>query len=289
MNSISEYKKRIHSIETIGKITKSMELISTVKLKRIKESLDKSEEYYRTTFDILQKAFTKISKVELKTLDLPLFKDKIDKKLFILVNSNLGFCGGYNSNINKLLINEINKSKDEVFAIGRKAVAFCNSKKIKIFNQNTELSDYLLPTDIRSISSEVTSAFKLEKFDAIYMCYTKFGNSITYTPTITQVLPIPKESLLNNKENNRIPVEYEPDVKTVLESVLPLYLNSFLYGTILESKVSEQASRRNSMESATKNGKEMKDQLLLEANRVRQAKITTEISEIVSGAEAIGK
>lgn len=205
----------------------------------------------------------------------------------MVVNSNLGLCGGYNANINRMVMSQI-KPPDAIYAIGSKAVAFYGARKVKIIKQNTEV-DVNFSNDLAGqIGQELMEFYTTNQFDEIKLAYTKFINNVTFEPTTLRLFPIIKNQKVDKQENQvNLQIEFEPDAQTILEKTINLYLNTVLYGTIVESQVSEQASRRTAMDAATKNGKELVEKLNIQYNRERQAAITQEISEIVGGANAL--
>ncbi|MGH1411619.1 MAG: ATP synthase F1 subunit gamma [Mycoplasma sp.] len=285
-----EIKRRISSIKSINKITRAMELVSTAKLQKLKRELDSKKNYFSFSFDTIQKIFSQVKINEVRGLNKKLFLPENDKKIFIIVSSNLGFCGGYNNNLFKKLLKVINKDKDIVVPIGKKAKMFCKNNDIKIIENINLKVDAISFSEIRVIAVNILSLIYKGEYGQVHCCYTKFINSILYEPTIVQILPIDQETLKKDIKNNQKEgtiFEFEPDVGLILQKMVPIYLNSSIYGFVKESEVSEQASRRQSMESATDNANKIKEKLELEYNRARQAKITTEISEIVGGAEAL--
>jgi len=206
-----------------------------------------------------------------------------------VVNSNLGLCGGYNANINKEVMHQI-KPDDAIYALGSKAVAFYNARKVKIIQSRIDIDGNFSSAVAGDIGQELMGYYTAHEFDEIKLAYTKFINNVTFTPTTLRLFPIVKNKVVDKATNaTNLQVEFEPDAQTILEKTINLYLNTVLYGTIAESQVSEQASRRTAMDAATKNGKELVEKLNIKYNRERQAAITQEISEIVGGANALAE
>ncbi|MBY7704644.1 ATP synthase F1 subunit gamma [Vibrio harveyi] len=204
----------------------------------------------------------------------------------MVINSNLGLCGGYNSNVNKLVMENI-KPNDQIYAIGSRAVSFYKARKVKIKKQKTDIDINFTNEQARLLGNDILSFYTSGEFDDIRLVYTKYINNVTYEPSILRLFPIIKINDDEKQNNNsKAKIVFEPSAEEILETAISLYLNSVLYGTIVESQVSEQASRRNAMENATNNGKGLEQTLSLKYNRERQGAITQEISEIVSGANA---
>ncbi|WP_434337832.1 ATP synthase F1 subunit gamma [Mycoplasma capricolum] len=276
MPNLSGLKTEISSVRNISKITNAMQLVASAKLRKISKKVIDTHNYVSEVYSL----FNDIIRQTDKSVFLKESNFKASKTLWVVINSNLGLCGGYNSNVNKLVLQNL-KSEDEIFAIGSKAVSFFRSKKIKIKNQITNIDINFTNKKARSISNDLLDMYINHEFDEIKIVYTKFINNVTFEPAIIRIFPIIK--LENNFKHSQSLV-FEPDAEQILSSTILIYINAIIYGTIIESQVSEQASRRTAMENATNNGKNLEQTLSLKYNRQRQGAITQEISEIVSGA-----
>lgn len=287
MPNLSGLKAEITSVSNIGKITGAMELVATAKLKRIQKRAQGVQMYVSEVYSL----FNEIIVNSEKSKYLRSNAEGLKKTLYVVVNSNLGLCGGYNSNLNKVVKAEIKKD-DEIYAIGNKAVSFCKNNHYKIKKQDLSVDVDFTSESAREIAINILTMYNSGEFDEIKLAYTKFINSVTMEPTILRIFPIIK--IADNKKEKEEPkgpvaqMAFEPDAESVLSSSVSLYLNTIIFGTFIESQLSEQASRRTAMEAATKNGKDLKSSLSLLYNRKRQAAITQEITEIVSGADAQG-
>lgn len=279
MANLSNLKTEISNTRDIGKITNAMQLVASAKLRRIGKKVMETQEYVSEVYSI----FNEIIKHSTESIYLKNSTNDIKKTLWVVVNSNLGLCGGYNTNINKLVISNF-KKEDEIYAIGTKAVSTYNSKKMKIKNECTNVDVDFSSAQAKQIGNELLSYYSSGEFDEIQIVYTKFINNVTFEPTILRIFPIIKEDTL---ETSNSYYSFEPSAEEVLNNAVTLYLSTIIFGTIVESQVSEQASRRLAMENATNNGKELEYNLSIKYNRERQASITQEISEIVSGANAL--
>ncbi|AOQ21850.1 F0F1 ATP synthase subunit gamma [Mycoplasma capricolum subsp. capripneumoniae] len=276
MPNLSGLKTEISSVRNISKITNAMQLVASAKLRKISKKVIDTHNYVSEVYSL----FNDIIRQTDKSVFLKESNFKANKTLWVVINSNLGLCGGYNLNVNKLVLQNL-KLEDEIFAIGSKAVSFFRSKKIKIKNQITDIDINFTNKKARSISNDLLDMYINHEFDEIKIVYTKFINNVTFEPAIIRIFPIIK--LENNFKHSQSLV-FEPDAEQILSSTILIYINAIIYGTIIESQVSEQASRRTAMENATNNGKNLEQTLSLKYNRQRQGAITQEISEIVSGA-----
>ncbi|WP_342273110.1 ATP synthase F1 subunit gamma [Spiroplasma endosymbiont of Acasis viretata] len=277
--SMEQIRQKIKSVNTSYKITKAMQLVSTAKLKKVGKRIEMIKPYYSEVYDTFNQLIPKLSNsIYLKTKD-----QVINKTIWVVFNSNLGLCGGFNNNLNRLVLEQY-KPQDEIVVIGSKGVSYFTNHHCKIMQSYTEINIQSSYNDSQEISLLLLSKFNNKETDAIKIAYTKYLNTVTTIPTIIDLLPI--VSIKTNQESNLIQTDFEPDANTVINSAIPLYVGAIVYGALVESQVSEQALRRLAMENASNNAKEMKDKLLVSYNRARQGAITQEISEIIGGADA---
>ncbi|WP_252319364.1 MULTISPECIES: ATP synthase F1 subunit gamma [unclassified Spiroplasma] len=277
--SMEQIRQKIKSVNTSYKITKAMQLVSTAKLKKVGKRIEMIKPYYSEVYDTFNQLIPKLSNsIYLKTKD-----QVINKTIWVVFNSNLGLCGGFNNNLNKLVLEQY-QPQDEIVVIGSKGVSYFTNHHCKIMQSYTEINIQSSYNDSQEISLLLLSKFNNKETDAIKIAYTKYVNTVTTIPTIIDLLPI--VSIKTNQESNLIQTDFEPDANTVINSAIPLYVGAIVYGALVESQVSEQALRRLAMENASNNAKEMKDKLLVSYNRARQGAITQEISEIIGGADA---
>ena len=281
MASLQETKHRIESIKTTRKTTKAMQLVATVKLRQSMKNLEKIKEYYYSVYETFQNLFT-------QTRDLSkLFPQNLEKgTLFIVITSNIGLCGGYISNISKLLRTEYKKG-DKVIVLGTKGISNLTSHNIPIFLGITDVNDVPNYDDASTFGLESISHFLKGEVSRVKLIYTKFINSITFEASSMQLLPISTENPLIQKtvdEKAEAITQFEPSPEQVIKESIKLYISAIIYGAMVESKTSEMASRRTAMENATDNANELIDELNIKYNRARQAAITQEISEIIAGS-----
>ena len=279
VQTIEQIRQKIKSVNTIYKITKAMQLVSTAKLKKVSKRIEMIKPYYSEVYDTFNQLIPKLSNsIYLKTK-----YQIINKTIWVVFNSNLGLCGGFNNNLNKLVLEQY-QPQDEIIVIGSKGVSYFTNHHCKIMQSYTEINIQSSYNDSQEISLLLLSKFNNKETDAVKIAYTKYVNTVTTIPTIIDLLPI--VSIKTNQESNLIQTDFEPDANTVINSAIPLYVGAIIYGALVESQVSEQALRRLAMENASNNAKEMKDKLLVSYNRARQGAITQEISEIIGGADA---
>jgi F-type H+-transporting ATPase subunit gamma len=201
--------------------------------------------------------------------------------LYIVISSDLGLCGGYNQNVYKA-IREADASESSYVVCGNKASSYYRYRDADVVLDRPGITAVPSFSDSKEISDFALNEYSKGRIDKIVLVYTKFVNSVTFEPTLLQLLPIAQ-----SEERSSSLVEYEPSPEAVLETLVPKYCESLIFGGMIESLASEQASRRMAMENATDNAEELIDKLTVEFNRARQAAITQEISEIVAGADAL--
>ncbi|NQZ28922.1 MAG: F0F1 ATP synthase subunit gamma [Mycoplasmatales bacterium] len=282
MASLQETKSRLTSVSTTKKITKAMQLVATAKLRKAKSNLESIQEYYTSVYETFQKLLNNVSDVK------KLFPQNAKKStLFIVITSDLGLCGGYNSNILKLLKADV-KPSDKIIVLGNKGISHLGAVAIPTFKEYASVGDEPNYDYASGIGQEAISQYLAGEVEKVKLIHTKFINSVTFEAKCTQLLPIEKPQNSETKEVKTVKVmtEFEPSPEIVLKKSIPLYVSAMIFGSMVESKVSEMSSRRTAMENATDNAEELIKKLNLEYNRARQAAITQEISEIVGGSEA---
>ena len=273
-------KRRIKSVNSTKKITKAMQLVSTSKLKRCRDLFDKNSVYTKETLELVQNVLSQIKDSENKYL----IKRDIKAKLYIVVTSNLGLCGGYNSNVLALAKEKIDIDEDYVINLGTKGSSFFKKRDYKIIENIEEETTGSEQEISKRIALKSLEMFVNNQIGEIHIIYTKFVNSLTFTAYDLLLLPIDKK--LEEEKEIKQELVIEPNAEEVLNELLPCYFNSVVYGCLIESHVSEQASRRTAMENATDNAEEISETLLIQYNKARQAAITQEITEVVAGANA---
>ncbi len=276
--SLDELKKRISSIKTTSKITNAMKLVAASKIIKQKAIYAKIHDYYEEYYQIVGKILNLSNEFNYQI-------DNNTKTLYIVITSTLGLCGGYNNNIIKYVLSEM-KNIDYILQIGKKGKGYFkrNLNEEQIIEFDNFNNDNLYESCL-ILANYVVKLFNEHKFKAIKIVYTKFINAITFQPTTLNLIPFDKKILEKEKALSINDFDFEPKKEIIIHEILSSYLSSMIYGSIIESSISENASRRNAMDTASDNANELIENLKLVFNRIRQAKITNEITEIVAGSE----
>ena len=277
--STKEIKNRIRSMESTRQITKAMEMVAASKLRRAQAQVSNSRPY----FEVFRTAIQDIVNSN-RDFSSPYLKETAGNKvLYIVIAGDRGLAGGYNSNILKLVMYEIQGKDATVLPIGKKAVDYFRGKGIPALTENYAEAADVTVGDCFSVSKQVSKAFLSGEYDEIFVAYTNFVSVISQVPATMQLLPLKKQEL-QQPEGRGSDTIYEGDAEEVFAAIVPEYLGGILYGALCESRAAEQAARRSAMDSATQNADDMIADLSLKFNRARQAAITQEITEIVAGS-----
>lgn len=282
-----EIKRKIRSVNSTMQITKAMELVSTAKLKRSRDRMDITKPYFETVKEAVQDVMGADKSIRSRYVQ-PKELSK-GKTLYIVITSDRGLCGGYNVNVIKKAL-ELSK-QDEVskfLVVGRKALDAFTRLKLDVIDQFLYISEKPEYADAIQIRKIAMDLFHKGDVDKVKLIYTRFASTISQVATEIQLLPVSKEEKESIEEEDSPEfVNYEPSPEAVLNFIIPKYVESTIFGGLIESSASEQAARRLAMESATDNAEAIIEELVLSFNQARQAAITQEISEIVGGAEAL--
>jgi F-type H+-transporting ATPase subunit gamma len=282
--SLIETRRRIATIESTEKITKAMKLVAAVKYQKCRKAFEDNLEYYSSMRQIMLKT---INKVDLSKLDLSQYLSSYsnDKTLYVVMTSSLGLCGSYNYNIFRLL-DPILKEGDELLIIGQKGFTHYKDSKYKVIDDYVGLLDDFNYTNVRMLRHYLFRIYRENKYKGISLVYTHYKNSMTFVPTIYQVAPFDENDLKKDDNQSTFAPDFVPDATTCCNQILSHYVDAMLYSKMLECQLSEQASRRNAMESATDSADEIVQQLKIVYNKSRQNAITQEITEVIAGANA---
>ena len=279
-SNMQSIKRRMKSVESTKKITKAMQLVATSKLRKTRNQLDELKPYY----SMVQTTVAEILESNKQGIDNDYLKvTEGGKTAYIIISSSLGLCGGYNSNIFKTMRSVVN-DEDLIYAIGTKSLTQTKNYS----NVNTDyinLNSTLEFKDVIRLVSELTGKYKSGEVSKIKILYTEFINNLTFRPKVVTLLPVDTSEFEAIEVTNKYTL-FEPNPNEVLNQLIPMYLQSIIYGYLVESVTSENASRSTSMENATDNAEELIEDLTLKYNQARQTQITNEISEIVAGANA---
>lgn len=272
-------RSRIKSTEATMKITSAMELMANAKLVKIRSDMERNREYSQVLIKTLQELLSSDKNIDSEYLK----ENNSTKVLYIIFSSDLGLCGGYNGNMLKYALNLL-KEEDLIIAIGSKARSFFLTRGYNVINDYLS-SDTLSYEEITDLINKALELYLKGEVGSLKIIYTKFVNILSYEPEREDILPVDSEKYSDDSAVQE--TIFEPSAEEICSTLIPLALSSRLYSLYLETKTSEQASRRVSMEHATDNGEELKEKLKLQYNRARQAAITQEITEIVAGAGAL--
>ncbi len=284
MESMRDIKRRITSVESTKKITRAMKMVAAAKLRKAQDKAENARPFFKKTRETL----VDIVEYTVDAREHPLLiKKDGNRHLYILITGDRGLCGAYNHKIIDLLEENISDDQEtNLITIGKKGSQYFDKRGYDIVSEYIKITDYPDYGLANKIGDEVISLFKEDIVDRVSLLYTHFNSALSHKPMIYSLLPVdsPEES---EKYESKIDYIYEPSPEEVLDILLPQYINNILYAALLESKASEYGARMTAMDSATDNANEMIDELTLSYNRARQAEITTEITEIVGGAEAL--
>jgi F-type H+-transporting ATPase subunit gamma len=291
MASLDDLKKRIASVKSTQKITKAMKMVAAAKLRRAQESAEKGRPYSEKMNNIILNLSSGISdKENAPKLLSGSGNDKVH--LCVVMTSDRGLCGGFNSNIIKKAKSYFAKLVDEgkdlkIITVGSKGndqLKRAYGDKI-IANISFKESKHANYFDAEKVGKMVIEKFEAEEFDVCTIFYNQFKNVITQIPQAQQIIPLNVEN--SEEEKSEDNYEFEPDEDEILSNLLPKNISTQIFKAMLENSASEQGSRMSAMDNATRNAGEMVDKLTIEYNRSRQAAITKELIEIISGAESL--
>ena len=291
MASLDDLKKRISSVKSTQKITKAMKMVAAAKLKRAQESAEKGRPYSQKMNNVILNLSSGISDKE----NAPKLLSGTGKEqihLCVVMTSDRGLCGGFNANIIKKAKSYFSKILSEgkelkIITVGSKGNdqlkrTFGDKIIENISFKNSKNANYF---DAEKVGKSIIEKFEKEEFDICTIFYNQFKNVITQIPQSQQIIPLNVE---NDNQNNLVDsYEFEPDEDEILSNLLPKNISTQIFKAMLENSASEQGARMSAMDNATRNAGEMVDKLTIEYNRSRQAAITKELIEIISGAESL--
>jgi len=273
-------KARIKSINTTMKITSAMKLIANAKLARQRRLMEQNREYSHTLKNTVSEILADASNSDNRYLK----SKSSDSAITIIFCSDIGLCGGYNVNMMKLALLELDPN-DPIIVIGNKSRAYLETRGFKIVNEPVS-SDSISFLEIKNLVDQAINYYDLDEVSKIQVIYTEFMNTVSFEPRLVQLLPYVKEERQDLAHSYQETI-FEPNSDEVLNHLIPMMLENVTYAYWMETKTSEQGTRRLAMENATDNAKELNEELLLRYNKARQTAITQEITEIVAGADAI--
>ena len=291
MASMRDIKRRKESITSTSQITKAMKLVANVKFQKAKDHAEETKPYFQKMYETVSHMLASVGDQCSHPLLRKVEKDGPIKKGVILITSNRGLAGGYNSNIVKLVTRgDFDKEQTVIYPVGTKGLDAMKRLGYHCEGDYSEVINKPMFCDAVSLGKTVMTALEQGDIDEVYLAYTVFKNSVTQIPTLMKILPVDPEQAKPEEEetkNAKVLMNYEPGEEETLGYIIPLYMNSLIFGAMAEAVASENGARMQAMDSATSNAEEMIETLGLQYNRARQAAITQELTEIVAGASAI--
>jgi len=285
-----QMQKKIESIRSITKITRAMELVAASRIVKAQNRLTQARPYAKR----IQEAIRELAGVTEVMTEFPLLKPRDEVKTvgLVVITSDRGLAGSYNSNVIRLGVNLLREAKQNgqqtrLHVVGRKGLSFFRFQNHDIASDRQGISDTPRFEDAEALGEQLVREFVDGEVDEVKIVFTDFQSAGRQVPTINTILPIRKEDIVPGEPKITPLYEFEPEPREILFLLLPRYVNTVIFAALLESSTSEHAARRRAMKAATENGEELAKVYTRIANRERQAEITNEIMEVVGGAEAL--
>jgi F-type H+-transporting ATPase subunit gamma len=285
MAKTHDLKRRIRSIKNTMQVTKAMKMVSAARLRRAQERILAARPAALATKKVLASLAARANP-ELHPL---LVQRPIERVELILLTSDRGLCGSFNANVIKTAAAFFGRQRPDAISmmtIGRRGRDYVRRRRVPISAEWVDVFRDLSFGTAQAVGDDVIGRYVQGDIDAVYIAYNEFKNVVSQRPVLEQVLPIPRANLGAGEGSDDY--IYEPNAESLFDAILPGYVRMEIWRALLESAAAEHAARMTAMDSATRNAKDLTDALTLYMNRVRQASITTEIIEVVSGAEALG-
>ncbi|EEQ79512.1 ATP synthase F1 subunit gamma [Staphylococcus warneri] len=287
MGSLKEIDTRIKSTKKMKQITKAMNMVSSSKLRRA----EKNTKQFKPYMDKMQDAITAVAGSN-KSSSHPMLKERdVKRSGYLVITSDKGLAGAYSANVLKRLVTDIKQKHNDsseysIVVLGQQGVDFLKTRGYEIESSLVDLPDQPSFKSIQALAKHAIDLYSEENIDELNIYYSHYVSVLENKPTTKKVLPLSQED--SSQGHGHISTyEFEPDKESILSVILPQYVESLIYGTILDAKASEHASRMTAMKNASDNATELIDDLSLEYNRARQAAITQQITEIVGGSAAL--
>ena len=291
MPNLKDLKNRIESVKNTRKITKAMQMVAAAKLRRAQDAAEASRPYSERFNSVLASLAASVGSSEGAPLLLR-GTGKQDVHMLVVMTAERGLCGGFNSSIAKLARSHAAELKEngkqvKIFTVGKKGRDAIKRDLGEYFIEHVDLSEFksIKYVNAQSIAKALLSRFDDNEYDVATIFYSKFVNVVTQIPTVQQIIPATFDD--QSSASDKTIYDYEPDEETILADLLPRGVATQIFSALLENGASEQGARMSAMDNATRNAGDMIDNLTIEYNRSRQAVITNELIEIISGAEAL--
>jgi F-type H+-transporting ATPase subunit gamma len=292
MSGLREIRTRINSITSTQKITSAMKMVSAAKFHKSQETINRFKPYSKKVFEVLSQVIPSAPETELDKWFSP--SQKLEKVALIVLTSNSSMCAGFNQNLLKHIV-DVGPSiyKDiwdtnnlSLYCLGKKGSDFFSKRGFSVIYTDTDMVNKPLFSLSADLLDLLASKYINKELDAVYVAYNQFVNPAVQNPTITQFFPYSLPDLLKSVRTNPDLI-FEPNKEYILEIVIPTALRTFFHEIVLENAIGEHGARMTAMHQATENASDLNKALKLQYNKARQASITKEILEIVSGAEAL--
>ena len=288
MVMLRDIKRRIGSVQSTQKITRAMELISSARIAKAQARVEAARPYA----DAMRRLMSSLGR-RAGTIDHPLLKERAEIRTIatIVITSDRGLAGAYNSNVIRAAERDMqaHDKESKLFLVGRKAISYFKFRGYNFDDSWMGVSDQPSVYDARKVARRAAEAFASGEVDEVRLAFTKFHSALTQRATVVRLLPLSEEDIVGEEEHEGPHAGYifEPEPDHILGELLPRYLEGSVYQGLLEAAASEHAARRRAMKAATDNAEELIEDLTRVYNQARQAEITTEIMEVVGGAEAL--
>ena len=283
MANLKSLQERIKSVSSIQQVTKAMKMVAAAKVKKAQDKMEISRPYSKNTQDMICRILPQVSNDNIALVS----KRKVSKTALIIITSDRGFAGSFNSSVIRLAekeIEKLGKDKVQLFCLGKKSSEYFSKRNYNVVQSFYDFWKDMTFDTASDIAETFIAAFKNHEVDEVNVIYNRFKTLASQDLMMEKVLPIDFTENYNPKDYN---YDYEPNKESIVKSLLPKHLKVQMWQQMLESYSSEEAARMIAMDNATENAKEIIKELKLEFNKARQAAITTEMLEIVSGAEAL--
>jgi F-type H+-transporting ATPase subunit gamma len=294
MATLRDIKASITSVDSTRKITRTMEMVATAKIKKAQERIESARPYALAMMEVLENVARFVRGASHPLLEVHPERKRV---VAIAITSDRGMCGAFNSNILRLTEQIIGResaagAEVQLISVGKKAVSYFRYRGVEPMASYRDISDKPTFADARAIAAHVIEAYTAGEIDGVEIVFNRFKSVAEQRPEIHELLPVAKAVVeADDSRIDHINPEYifEPDAKSVLDRLLPTYVETLIYRALMESAAAEQGARRTAMKSATDNANDLITNLERVANRARQDTITTEIMEIVGGAEGLAQ
>ena len=290
MASMREIKRRRGSIQSTQQITKAMKLVATVKLQKARQRAENSKPYFQYMYKTVTSMLAKAGNVDHPYLN----GGNSDKVGIVVITSNRGLAGGYNSNIAKLVQTcGVAKENVRLYTVGKKGADVLIRKGYEVAGNYSDIIEEPTFEDAKRLSNRLLEDFTNGEIGEIYVAYTEFKNTVVHIPKMVKLLPVDASAAVEDDSqvsdvDKLTLMNFEPSEEEAISLLVPKYVTSILYGSFVEAVASENGARMQAMEAATNNAQEIISDLELKYNRARQGAITQELTEIIAGADAIG-